>query len=610
MPSLLALLGPKIGGGAFVKEVVLHKDYEVLEQIGRGSQGTTFKAKHTPSGALVAIKVMDVGAVSDWKDVELFERESKALESLDHPAIPDYIDAWTVEEGGSLQMCLAQEFVEGLNLRDELSKGGRWSDEQALDALEQLLQILIYLHDRVPPVIHRDVKPNNIIRRPDGQIVLVDFGAVQTQRAGTVGGSTVIGTPGYMPMEQVIGQAGPRSDLYALGATVGHMLTGVEPSKIPLRNNRFDFRSQMDAPVADASRALPIIERLTQPSKEDRFQSAREALLALQAPAPKPPAPSDKPSSPTLPAGGPGQRSRPVRHASEFDAWFEPMRALVEGVKADGGVIKGKHAVVDRPLPAKLNPQQQELVDFGFQFVGRQTSIVDSWAQTFSLWSSPDGTVYALEDEVKGTIGLFTIFDDDTKLELIPASDDGGAFRLRDKGRLSWNLIHFHERIDKERERKPVVGLDMDRFMLLHNMSWYKPSRYVFITSETSGDYPTWYSPVRLSQPPTMPSLNRETVALGAVLSMVMAAGVFLLVSLVFFPMILYSIYKSRQPGRQHHHDGLKAIAKERREGTMAARTVLPPLTSPVVDHVVWTLPPADAEVPQFIPEAVSAKTL
>ena len=598
MPSLLALLGPKIGGGALVKEVVLHKDYEVLAQIGRGSQGTTFKAKHVPSGALVAIKVMDVGAVSNWKDVELFERESKALESLNHPAIPDYIDSWTVEEGGPLQMCLAQEFVEGLNLRDELAKGGRWSDEQALDALEQLLQILIYLHDRVPPVIHRDVKPNNIIRRPDGQIVLVDFGAVQTQRAGTVGGSTVIGTPGYMPMEQVIGQAGPRSDLYALGATVGHMLTGVEPSKIPLRNNRFDFRSQMDAPVADASRALPIIERLTQPSQEDRFQSAREALKALQAPQYTLPVSVDGPGAGSPVAAPPDLRSHPVRHASEFEAWFNPVRSWVQQAKISGE-IEGQYTIIDRPLPVELNPQQRELMALGFKFIGRQTAIKRGSEKTRTVWSSPDGMIYAVETEGEEDVKLVVIFDDDKKLKQISASAEGmGDFEIRDAGELSWNLLRFQKRVHQERTRKPVVGLDMDRFMLIHDPLWFKPAYFL------GGSGFVERHPVRFSQPPRVPGFAGVSLFIASMLLLLFPMTVAIL--LLVFPIIWFQERESRQKAKIRYADNTKAIAKERRDGTAPARTALPPLTSPAVDHVMWTLPPADAVVPQFVPETAS----
>ncbi len=575
-----------------MKEVVLHNDYEVLEQIGRGSQGTTFKAKHIPSGALVAIKVMDVGAVSNWKDVELFERESEALESLDHPAIPDYIDAWTVEEGGSLQMCLAQEFVEGLNLRDELAKGGRWSDEQALDALEQLLQILIYLHDRVPPVIHRDVKPNNIIRRADGRLALVDFGAVQTQRAGTLGGSTVIGTPGYMPLEQMFGQAEPRSDLYALGATVGHMLTGADPSTIELKNNRIDFRSRLDGPVASSSRALSIIERLTQPSKEDRFQSARAVLEAIGASQPVKGPLGAAPAPGASDGQGPAQTAHPVRHASEFEAWFEPVRSWVQEAKASGD-IGGKYTVIDRPMPVEPNPRQQELMDLGFNFIGRQTAIKKGSEKTCSVWSSPDGMVYAVETEGEDTVDLTVIFDDGEKLKMIGPSVEGQPkFAVRDTGEIFWNLIQFQQRIYREKTRQPVVGLDMDRFMLLHNMRWSKPALLAFIAR----------NPVRLSKPPRVPSIDVGSILVACLILMLLP--VFLLI----LPIIFFSDRKSRREAKRLYQANVKAIEEERRNGTAPSRTALPALTSPVVDHVMWTLPTAKAEVPEVVFKPATTK--
>src|SRR5439155_11901035 len=114
---------------------------------------------------------------------------------------------------------LVQELMPGRSLA-EIVRGGGLSQAQMMGWFEEILHVLDYLHRRAPPVIHRDVTPKNIILRPDGRAALVDFGSVQAAlRAGQMVSSTAAGTFGYAPLEQFVGHAGPRSDLYGLGMT-------------------------------------------------------------------------------------------------------------------------------------------------------------------------------------------------------------------------------------------------------------------------------------------------------------------------------------------------------------------------------------------------------
>jgi hypothetical protein len=143
----------------------------------------------------------------------------------------------------------------------------------------QLLEILVYLQQLTPPVIHRDIKPQNIIRYDNGRVFLVDFGAVQDVYHNTLtGGSTVVGTYGYMAPEQFRGRAVLATDLYALGATLISLLTQKSPTDLPHRKLKIDFRPH----VKVSKQLADWLERMIEPVAEDRFLSAEEALAVLR----------------------------------------------------------------------------------------------------------------------------------------------------------------------------------------------------------------------------------------------------------------------------------------------------------------------------------------
>jgi serine/threonine protein kinase len=144
---------------------------------------------------------------------------------------------------------------------------------------ENLLRVLDYLHQFEPPVLHRDIKPSNLILGEDGLVYLVDFGAVQNQAALTGVTFTVVGTCGYAPLEQFWGRAVPASDLYALGATLIHLLTGLAPVDLPQRNSRIEFAAAVPQ-LSPFFRSW--LEKLTETALEKRFSSAKEALQVLR----------------------------------------------------------------------------------------------------------------------------------------------------------------------------------------------------------------------------------------------------------------------------------------------------------------------------------------
>jgi hypothetical protein len=225
-------------------------------------------------GRPVAIKRFDVRGARSWKDVELAEREARVLASLSHPKLPGYVDHF--EEDGALY--LVMEKIEGTPL-STLCRRGPMSESDVRRLLEDADDVLRYLHGRQPPVIHRDLKPANVLRRPDGSYAFVDFGAVRDMMRPE-GGSTVVGTFGYMAPEQLQGRAGPATDVYALGATVISALTGREPENLPHRGLSIDVDAAVGTTVSRELRAR--LAAMLEPDPDRRATSIAEAVRSEQ----------------------------------------------------------------------------------------------------------------------------------------------------------------------------------------------------------------------------------------------------------------------------------------------------------------------------------------
>ena len=163
--------------------------YSLVGLLGQGAQGQTYDALDLREGRAVAIKRFDIRTAKTWKEAELAEREARTLQALSHPGLPRYVDHF--EEGGSLY--LVMDKIEGESLAALRKRGVVFSRDDVVRFFRDAAQILSYLHGRAPPVIHRDLKPNNVIRRPDGSFAFVDFGAVR-DRLRPEGGSTIVGT--------------------------------------------------------------------------------------------------------------------------------------------------------------------------------------------------------------------------------------------------------------------------------------------------------------------------------------------------------------------------------------------------------------------------------
>jgi serine/threonine protein kinase len=262
--------GPLIGGR-----------YRLGPRLGSGSQGEIYltrdeKAKGADPREVIVKRLTPRGT---WKSFELFEREAKVLSQLRHAGVPRHLA--TIEEPpGTFNLVMQR--APGENLRD-LQKRRRLSQLELRDVLVRCLEILDYLHTRTPAVVHRDLKPSNIVRAPDGKIALVDFGGV-LDAAREKGGSTIVGTFGYMAPEQLHGQATPATDLYALGATIVALAGGVEPEDVPRKGLRMDLERHLPALDPGFRRALTA---MTDPDPEKRPQRARD-VVALLAKSPPP----------------------------------------------------------------------------------------------------------------------------------------------------------------------------------------------------------------------------------------------------------------------------------------------------------------------------------
>lgn len=263
---------------------VLQGRYQLQRQLGENAGRQTWLATDLSAEPTqqVIVKLLAFNPQMQWEELKLFEREAQVLKNLNHPKIPKYRDYFSLDEetgGGLPWFGLVQDYIPGKSLRQMLDERKKLTESLVQRIATEVLKILIYLHELSPPVLHRDIKPSNLIFGENRQVYLVDFGAV-TDRAKTEGVTfTVVGTSGYAPPEQLWGRAVPASDLYALGATLIHLLTGTPPAELPQHQMRIQFADKVNLSPSFTN----WIEKLIEPAPEKRFTTAREALEAMVA---------------------------------------------------------------------------------------------------------------------------------------------------------------------------------------------------------------------------------------------------------------------------------------------------------------------------------------
>jgi hypothetical protein len=286
--------------------------YRIEALLGKGGMGLVYDARDVRDGSAVAVKLLALKTGVDWKVYELFERGTKVLRQLDHPALPK-IHAFEKTAAGGL--VLVRERFDGGSLEQRVMVDHRTVGRAELrHVLEALLELLEYLHGRNPPVLHRDVKAPNIMFRSadDWNPVLVDFDTVaapgsQLQR------TTLVVSPGYTAPEQYMGEVSPASDLYGLGATMLLATTGTFPDELPRRDGVFLVADRMRHVEADVRR---VVLKLVEPERKKRYAAAEEALADLRSPpaprAERRPARPAEPSPPSRDAEGKPATTTPV----------------------------------------------------------------------------------------------------------------------------------------------------------------------------------------------------------------------------------------------------------------------------------------------------------
>ena len=244
--------------------------YKIIRRIGQGSQAKVYLAKRLNDQAKVTIKQLDIESVSNWKEYELFHRESAVLANLNIDGVARFYESIECLDDTPPCSYIVQEYIEGETIAEILKNGMRFTTDEVYDILIQLLNILYQLQNRPNPVIHRDIKPSNIMLTPkDGgyHVTLIDFGAVANPQVQS-GGSTVAGTFGYMPPEQLMGKPQPASDIYAVAAVAVELFSGKSPAILPNKDFRLIFEPELENQPPELVNTL---RRMLEPDASLRF---------------------------------------------------------------------------------------------------------------------------------------------------------------------------------------------------------------------------------------------------------------------------------------------------------------------------------------------------
>jgi hypothetical protein len=256
--------------------------YELREPLGRGGFAVTHRARDRRTGEEVVVKEVLYRKIEDPKVLELLDREARVLAHLSHPRIPRFVEFFSERDGRETRLFLVQGYVPGRSLAQWVRDGRHFTEPEVVRIGLEVARILAHLHQLQPPIIHRDVKPGNVVVDDSGEAWLVDFGAVRDRilhEIRTEGdGATIVGTYGYMPFEQFQGRALPASDVYALGMTLVFLLSHKEPHEIEA------VGGALFGPHVRVSRRLRrVIRGMVARQPEDRYPSAVELCASLEA---------------------------------------------------------------------------------------------------------------------------------------------------------------------------------------------------------------------------------------------------------------------------------------------------------------------------------------
>jgi len=260
-----------------------YNDYRDIQAIGQGTSGIARRAIG-PDGNVVVIKELKTVLLPGMSEeackhaIDVFGKEAGVLKQLFHPNIPQYVDSFSREVEGETRFCIVSQYIEGKSLGQLIKEGRKFNEAEAKDILRQMLDIMKYLQGFTTPILHRDIKPNNIIIDPQGKCWLSDFGTVALEQKGTFQG-TMCGTPGFAPIEQIAyGKATTSSDVHGLGATIISMVTGKDPDELKDDNHEIVLGKHANISPEFAA----VLEKMVRFQESDRFQNAKEVSEALE----------------------------------------------------------------------------------------------------------------------------------------------------------------------------------------------------------------------------------------------------------------------------------------------------------------------------------------
>lgn len=250
--------------------ILVNGKYKIIKKVGQGGMSVVYLAMDIHLNKLWAVKVVRKEGVKNFEVIrQSLLAEIEMLKNFDHPNLPRIIDVIDAKES----FVIIMDFIEGSPLNAILEEQGAQPEELVVDWAKQLCDVLGYLHSHNPPIIYRDLKPSNIMLKPNGQLALIDFGTARQYKENNVTDTTCLGTLGYAAPEQFggMGQTDQRTDIYTLGVTLYHLVTGQNPAQSPYEI--YPIR-QINPQLSYGLEA--IIDKCTRRNPEDRYQTIAE----------------------------------------------------------------------------------------------------------------------------------------------------------------------------------------------------------------------------------------------------------------------------------------------------------------------------------------------
>ena len=255
---------------------IIDGKYKILNKIGQGGMSVVYLAMNERANKQWAIKEVRKDGVQNFEVVKQgLIAETDLLKKLNHPNLPSIIDV--IDGDGTF--LIVMDYIEGKSLNSILQEQGAQKQEDVVEWAKQLCDVLGYLHSRKPPIIYRDMKPANVMLKPDGRVMLIDFGIAREFKENRVADTVCLGTRGYAAPEQYggHGQTDGRTDIYCLGATLYHLLTGHNPSEPPFEMYPIRYwNPKLSSGLEE------IILKCTQQNPADRYQSCAELMYDLE----------------------------------------------------------------------------------------------------------------------------------------------------------------------------------------------------------------------------------------------------------------------------------------------------------------------------------------